>query len=102
MKNRVLSRYALSCCVASAMLARGGGLQSPMGAPSGTYDSDARAYHKTFRYTGSEQRFTVPATVTEVHVVAPGLRAAITPAAAAVPAAVAAFRRLSRSRRAKN
>ncbi len=86
MKNRVLSRYALSCCVASAMLAGCGGLQPPMGAPSGTYDSDARAYHKTFRYTGSEQRFTVPATVTEVHVVARGAAGSNDSSGAAVPA----------------
>ncbi len=34
MKNRVLSRYALSSCVAAAMLAGCGGSQPPIGAPA--------------------------------------------------------------------
>ncbi len=34
MKNGVLSRYALSSCVAAAMLAGCGGSQPPIGAPA--------------------------------------------------------------------
>ncbi|MFY9710872.1 MAG: choice-of-anchor tandem repeat GloVer-containing protein [Candidatus Cybelea sp.] len=38
MKNRVLSRYALSCCVASAILSGCGGSQPPVGAPGKEID----------------------------------------------------------------
>jgi hypothetical protein len=78
-------RHALTSCAAAAILAGCGGSQPPIGEPGGTYDGDARAYHKTFRYTGSEQRFTVPATVTEVHVVALGAAGGNNSSGSAVP-----------------
>ena len=45
MKNRVLSRYALSCCVAFAMLAGCGGSQPPIGAPGAMPQTSALATH---------------------------------------------------------
>ncbi len=82
-------RYALSSCVAGAMLAgcgvlrppfdvsqgdkAGDDMQPPIGAPFATIERrDSLRYHKTFYYTGSKQSFKVPAGVTALTVDARG------------------------------
>src|SRR5579871_2137271 len=66
-----LSRYALTSCMAGALLAGCGGTQSvnPMLHASVV---EPGTQHKTFNYTGKEQHFTVPPNVTKVTIVAIG------------------------------
>jgi hypothetical protein len=69
-KGLNFSRCALGICAAAAMLAGCGGSSPPIGT-SGSGD-DTRTYHRTFKYSGKEQTFQVPAGVTQVTVVALG------------------------------
>jgi len=64
-------RGALGACVAIAMLVGCGAPQLPTSTPSGNADQTVQN-HKVFRYTPNEQRFKVPAQVTEITVVALG------------------------------
>lgn len=67
-----LDRCALSVGATCALLAGCGGSQLPAGsAPSGD-PSFARKHSATFQYTGAEQTFKVPASVTRIRVVAVG------------------------------
>jgi hypothetical protein len=63
--------------IAAAMLVACGGSQPPIGTPGAMLRSsivapDSLPYHKTFRFTGSEQRFRVPAGVKTITIVARG------------------------------
>ncbi|HLY03901.1 MAG TPA: glycine-rich protein, partial [Candidatus Cybelea sp.] len=74
-------RYALSCCLAAAMLAGCGGHANdgvmPIGAASGGASSYYKfPYHKSFYYTGREQEFKVPASVRHIKVIALGAHGA--------------------------
>ncbi|MFY9740269.1 MAG: glycine-rich protein [Candidatus Cybelea sp.] len=71
MKISALYRRALTICAVAAVLAGCDGTQPPIGAPSDDVSQTAR-HHEIFRYTGSEQKFKVPAQVTEITVVALG------------------------------
>lgn len=64
-------RHAFGACVAAGMIAGCGGSQPPIGAPSGNTSKTVRS-HEVFRYTGSEQTFTVPAGVTHLTITARG------------------------------
>jgi hypothetical protein len=71
MKSRELGRFALSACVATAMLAgcsghASNGVVPISGAP------DHLPNHKSFYYTGGEQDFKVPAGVTQLKVLTRG------------------------------
>jgi hypothetical protein len=73
MKNFYLGRYTISNCVATAMLAACAGTQPPIGVPQNyAINSTEATHHKTFDYTGTEQKFVVPAAVTRLTVVARG------------------------------
>ncbi|MGA9273588.1 MAG: hypothetical protein WBV40_01340, partial [Candidatus Cybelea sp.] len=66
-------RYTLSACVAAAMLTGCGGSQSAnrvIPAASGIFNNASGS--ETFHYTGGEQSFTVPKTVTSITLVATG------------------------------
>ena len=63
MKSLDFSRYALTCCVAAAMLAGCGGSQPPVGAYAASALDVTRSGHQIFDYTGQRQTFTVPANV---------------------------------------
>jgi hypothetical protein len=71
MKPFAVSRFALNMIVAAASLTGCGGPQSSIGA-SGTGDGDMVTHRHTFKYTGNEQTFQVPAGATRVTVVALG------------------------------
>ena len=61
---------ALCIGVAAALLAGCGGSQLPIAARGATSNgTDSLPYHKTFKYTGKEQTFAVPAGVTSIAVV---------------------------------
>jgi hypothetical protein len=66
------ARYALSVCVAAAMLAGCGGAQLPVGAYGTSGTAQAVSKESTFKYTGSKQSFKVPAGVTQITVDASG------------------------------
>lgn len=69
---RNVARFALSVG-ATALFAGCGGLQPPIGATGVmTLRGDSFPHHKTFRYTGNEQSFVVPKSVTSLDVVARG------------------------------
>ena len=82
MKNLVLSRYAVSSCVAAAMFAGCGGGVSSLASPasgdipavlaSANAFAHARKKSQTFIYTGKKQTFTVPPGVTRIRVKAMG------------------------------
>ncbi len=85
MKTLDFGRGALSTWVAAAMLGGCGVLrqaqddtQPPIAAPGNVsvVNDGSLPYHKTFRYTGSEQSFKVPAGVKKLTVVALGARGA--------------------------
>jgi len=70
MRSTDLGRYALSSCVAAAMLAACGGSQPPIGAPGAMplqpWTTSARATRrKIFDYTGGMQTFKVPVRVNQ-------------------------------------
>ncbi|MGB6518159.1 MAG: hypothetical protein WBE79_06610, partial [Candidatus Cybelea sp.] len=66
-------RYALSACVAGAMLTACGGSQLANGVvPGASGIRNVASGSKTFSYTGGEQSFTVPKGVTSIAVVALG------------------------------
>jgi hypothetical protein len=54
------------------MLAGCGGSQPPIGAPLFRSAASVYSHHRTFRYTGARQMFTVPGGVTEIQVIAIG------------------------------
>jgi hypothetical protein len=66
------SRSALSISVAAALLSACGGGSVPIATGSPINDAGAVKGNKTFKYTGSEQTFTVPNGVTQITVVARG------------------------------
>jgi len=66
-----LSHYALSGCVAVAMLVACGGLHPPIGATGGMQRAAAKKM-KVFSYTGKRQEFKVPAGATQITVMARG------------------------------
>ncbi|HEX3458472.1 MAG TPA: glycine rich domain-containing protein [Candidatus Baltobacteraceae bacterium] len=68
-----MCRYLIVSVTISAMLYGCGGSQPSIGAPVVTSDiGDSRPYHKTFHFTGGDQRFTVPAGVKTLNIVARG------------------------------
>jgi len=72
-KSRVLRHYALSSCVAAAMLAGCGGSQPPIGAPNrSSAIGQSSSRYRTFHYTGKAQSFKVPTGVTHVTIRASG------------------------------
>ncbi len=71
MKSLGLSRYALTLGAAAALLGCGGS-QPPIGARDMRATMQGRSHHRTFKYTGSEQSFKVPAGVTSVTITANG------------------------------
>jgi hypothetical protein len=74
---RTSTRFALSISLAGALLVGCGGSQPMTGALGAMNESrDSLPYHKTFRYTGAEQSFNVPAGVTQLTIVALGTRGA--------------------------
>src|SRR5579862_752726 len=69
---RNIARFALSIS-ATVLFAGCAGSQTPTIAPDISNDNvDALPYHKTFKYTGSEQSFKVPSGVKAITVVALG------------------------------
>jgi hypothetical protein len=66
MKISHLSSYALSGCIAAAMLAGCGGSQPPIGAPGAMQNRFSNM--KIFRYTGHRQTFIVPSGVNQLEV----------------------------------
>ncbi len=81
MKVSQFGRYVISSCVAAALLAGCGGSQTPIDVAgamayvstgSTAVRADSLPYNKTFNYTGKRQRFTVPAGVKWLTVVARG------------------------------
>jgi hypothetical protein len=75
-----LRRYALGATVLVAMLAGCGG-QASNGVVPMNATPDSFPYHKTFRYTGADQGFKVPAGVRRIAVVALGAHGAGSPEA---------------------
>src|SRR5579871_4823024 len=71
MRSLDFGRYALSSCVAAAMLVGCGGSQPPIGAPT-VIPSDTPSGSRTFPYTGNKQTFKVPHSVTKITVVVRG------------------------------
>lgn len=67
--RKFVGPYTSSCCIAVAMLAGCGG-SPPVNTVSPT--SEAISHQRTFQYTGSAERFKVPAGVTMLNVVARG------------------------------
>lgn len=68
-----LPRLAFSLGIAAAFLAGcGGGSQLPTQVPTASSDHRHYRHSEIFKYTGGEQYFTVPASVTEVRVAAVG------------------------------
>ena len=69
---------ALRICAPAALLAGCGGSQPLIGAPGAmpVANNGSLPYHKTYRYTGSEQSFKAPAGVKKLTVVALGARGA--------------------------
>ncbi len=77
MRSLSLGRYTLCSCAAAAMLAGCGGSQPPIAtnvAPSSKGVTNSLSYNhsRTFQFTGKRQRFTVPAGVKWLTVVARG------------------------------
>jgi hypothetical protein len=73
MKNFEFGCIMLSACALAAMLASCGGSQPPINAQGGTSDNrNSFPYHKTFLFTGTQQSFKVPGSVTKLEVVARG------------------------------
>src|ERR1700723_2863075 len=66
--------YALSSCVAMAMLAGCGESHQLIGVPGTSGTDKVLSHHLTFRYTGKEQSFKVPVGVKWITVVALGAR----------------------------
>ena len=67
-----ISHYAISSCVAAALLAGCGGSQPPIGVPGAMPQTPLTTHGKTFSYTGAKQTFVVPRGVTHITVVARG------------------------------
>jgi len=65
-------RYALASCAAAALLAGCAGAQPPIVANQARPIMQARAHHRTFQFTGTEQMFTIPYGVTAIDVDASG------------------------------
>ena len=72
MKAPRFARYALSSCVAAAMLAGCGGMQPPIDPPGTNETEQVLSHHLTFHYTGKEQSFTAPVGAKWITVVALG------------------------------
>jgi len=69
MKSVDFGRYALSSCVATAMLAGCGGLQPPVGGIANSHTTNLNPSAKrtqTFYYTGKKQQFSVPSGVSQL------------------------------------
>src|SRR5580658_4367083 len=71
MKNLDFRRYALSSCVAAAMLAGCGG-QTSSGVVTVSGAPNSVSGHHTFNFTGTAQIFRVPYGVTQIRVIALG------------------------------
>ena len=75
MKSLDLGRYALCICAAAVMLSGCGGNAGSGGAtPPVNGAGEKLPFHKTFNYRGAEQKFTVPAGVKKITVIAVGAR----------------------------
>ena len=72
MRTSGVGPYALSSCVAAAMLAGCGGSQLPTGVPLTTVAPDSYLNHHTFHYTGKRQWFKVPSGVKWIDVILRG------------------------------
>ena len=73
MKSLRFGRYALSTCVAAVMLSGcGGNAGNSSTTPPVNVASEGFPFHKTFKYTGGEQMFTVPGGVKKLKVIAVG------------------------------
>jgi hypothetical protein len=71
MKTSATLRYVLAGCAAAIMLAGCAGSQPPVVTPRVSAQVSAKT-SETFKYTGKEQSFTVPAGVTRLSVVVSG------------------------------
>src|SRR5580692_11166790 len=76
MKNLDFRRYALSSCVAAAMLAGCGG-QTSSGVVTVSGAPNSVSGHHTFNFTGTAQIFRVPYGVTQIRVIALGGNGAV-------------------------
>jgi hypothetical protein len=65
-------RFGLSISVAAALLSACGGSSVPIATNNPTSNTGAAKKNKTFKYTGKEQTFVVPAGVTQITVIAIG------------------------------
>ena len=72
MKNLDFGRCALNACVAAVMLSGCGGNAGGSVTPAVNGAGERLPFHKTFRYSGAEQIFTVPAGVKKLKVIAVG------------------------------
>ena len=73
---RTFAQSALTVSMATALIAGCGGSPLPIGGNSTSAATQARSHHRTFRYTGGEQSFKVPAGVTHVTIAATGAEGA--------------------------
>lgn len=72
MRSRDLSRYALSICIAAAMISGCGGHVGGSAVPTINRAGNSSPYQQTFGYTGAEQSFALPTGVTEVTITESG------------------------------
>jgi hypothetical protein len=72
MKRWNLIGYALVSCIAATLLCACGGSSIPLSGGNAIGDPNAAKHSQTFKYTGKEQTFKVPAGVTQINVVAHG------------------------------
>lgn len=72
MKTLDSGRHAVSISFAAALLSGCGGWQPPTGAHVASVTSQLLSHHRTFRFTGGEQSFNVPAGVTRVTITVSG------------------------------
>ena len=72
MKRLFLGHYALNMCVAAATLSGCGGNTGSGATPPVNGASERLPFHKTFKYTGAEQMFTVPGGLKKLKVIAVG------------------------------
>lgn len=69
---RTFDRSTLTITLSAALLVGCGGSQLPSAANIMSAGTQARSHHSTFKYTGGEQSFKVPAGVTHVRILATG------------------------------